>query len=144
MALPRPRLQFPVWVTVRPIDRAGTAYDELGGEPYSRLARGADVRLLAQVEESEALRRQPGQGGPRAPVSARVTFRRRDLEAAGYTVAEGDLLTKIEARKGGYTRDVRWYCTAGAPTGANPCGPTLVSSSWSTRSPARSSREGTG
>lgn len=141
--VPPPRLINPEWVTIRPLNRAATVADDLAGEPYAHLARGADVRVLAQVDEGEAVRRRPGQGGATVPVSARLTFKRRDLEAAGYTPGEGDLVVQRESRDGSYSRDVRWYVQAGKAEGVvGRHGPSLVHVDVGPRAADRTASEG--
>lgn len=143
MPVPPPRLINPEWVTIRPLDRAATVVDELAGEPYAHLARATEVRVLAQVDEGEALRRRPGQGGATVPVAARLTFKRRDLEAAGYTPNEGDLVVKRTSRDGSYEREVRWYVLAGKAEGVLARhGPTLVYAEVGARAPDRTASEG--
>lgn len=141
--IPPPRLRNPELVTIRPIDRDNTVLDELAGEPYAHLARTADVQVLAQVDEGEALRRRGGQGGPTVPVSARLTFLRRDLEAASYTPNEGDLVVARASRDGSYSRAVRWYVQAGKAEGVHGRhGPTLVHVDVGPRAADRTASEG--
>lgn len=143
MPVPPPRLINPEWVTIRPLNRAATVTDELAGEPYAHLARNDDVRVLAQVDEGEALRRRPAQGGATVPVSARLTFKRRDLEAASYTPGEGDLVVLRESRDGSYSREVRWYVQAGKAEGVLARhGPSLVHVEVGPRAPDRTASEG--
>jgi len=137
----RARLINPEWVTIDPIDRAATHVDELGGEPTANIARGAQVRVLAQVDDLSRGRRREGQDGAEPDATIRLTFKTRALRARGYVPADGDRVVKVESRDGRTVQEVLWYIRDNRYTGREHHGPKLIEVRAETHR-AKSRREG--
>lgn len=140
----RARLINPRRVTIQPIDRAGTVRDDLAGEPIGRIARSANVQLLAQFDELGNNMRRPGPGGPQVDAVGALTFRRADLVRLGYQPADGDLLIEVADRRGNNGRTVRLYLQGPTDHGEEHHGPKLVTCALATRTAARAKVEGVG
>lgn len=139
-----PRLFHRELVTISPLDRAGQRLDELGGEPYAKLARGATVELVGQVEEDRRGERRPGQGGASLEEGGTVTFRLADVTASGWTPTAGDEIRQVADRDGANARAVRWYVAEAHRSGKRPRGKAadLVVVRFATRPPSRAPVEG--
>lgn len=131
-------------VTIYPLDRSAQRVDELGGEPYARLARGTTVELLGQVEEDRRGGRRPGQGGAEVQDGGTVSFRLRDVTASGWTPVAGDEIRQVAERDGANPRAVRWYVLEAHRSGKRPRGKRadLVVVRFGTRPPSRAQVEG--
>lgn len=122
----RPRLIRPQLVTVEPIDRSATRYDDLAGEPVGAVARLAPVELRCQVDVNTENRRAPTQGGPVVRIEAKLTFLREDVDAAGWSPSDGDRITRVAALRGGQARVVNWRLVDPREDGISDSGGTLV------------------
>lgn len=106
------------WVTITPIDVAGSPMDALAGASTVRQAYRSAVRLRAQADEGlEWSRLRDGLSGAAVDHQAVITFRRGDADAAGYTPKTGDRVTRIEERDG-TTWPVNMYAAEAFRTGA--------------------------
>lgn len=138
----RPRLIGPELLTIQPIDRSATVVDELAGEYVGSLARSAPVQIRAQVDELRDNERMARQGGAEVRVLWTCTFRRVDLEAAGYLPRNGDLVTERAQRDGSGARSVALYVANAVDSGEILSGRSLVEVDLTDQAPARWGTEG--
>lgn len=93
-----PRLIAPSAVVVEQVNKAATTFDANAREPVRSVARTSAVTLRAQVSWSSNRRlafKAGGQGGVNTEATGYLVFLRRDLAAAGVTLAEGDKVSSI-------------------------------------------------
>lgn len=89
-----PRLLFKVEVTVEPIDKASTNYDDHAREPIRQARRKVDsIKIYAQVQWSSKDRVEPARGGSREHDRTYLVFLVKDLQKKGWTPAKGDRVT---------------------------------------------------
>ena len=138
----RARLINPELVTVLPVARSGQQEDALGGEPYARLPRGAQIQLRAQVDERNRNRRQPDQGGAEVHHAATLTFLRTAVEAASWIPTDGDRVVAVADRNGGSSRTVNWYVVNAQLLAKERARAKLVVVEVSDRGPSRRQVEG--
>lgn len=138
----RPRLIGPERLTIQPIARSATVVDELAGEPVGQVARLPNVVLLAQVDELRDNDRNPGQGGARIPVLFTVTFRRVDVDSAGYTPRDGDRVIERAGPRGERPRALNLYVVNASDSGEILSGRSLVEVDLTDRAPSRWPTEG--
>jgi len=132
--VPIPNLLHPVPVTIEPIDRASTSFDEDAGEPIQAATRAAAVTVPGQVRWTSRNELRMQLGGPVENADGYVTFRFVDLRAAGVT----DLKINDRITRTGSTV-VEVYITKLEPFAHHPDqgGPTLLKAWFKDRSPAK-------
>lgn len=115
------------WVTISPIARDAMLIDDLADEPYSGIARGPSVELLAQVSEISRNTRRPSQSGAKIPARLSLTFLTRDVRASGWNPKDGDLIVSIQGKRRTYDpRPLSLYVQAARFSGKDSCGGQLV------------------
>lgn len=129
-------------LTIEPIDRENTPFDTLAGEPIGNIARGEAITLPAQLETTTESSRTPGQGGARRPVVATAGFLTADVDAAGWSPANGDRVVQVADTKGGRSRAVNWYVQIPQLSGKTHYGNELVVVELVDRDPVRLGSEG--
>lgn len=130
-------------LTIRPIDRPGTHFDDLADEPLAGFARDDAIKCLAQVDDTRRNERTPSQGGARLPVTLEATFLTRQVKAKGWKPMDGDLVTERANKKGGDPVAVNLYLTRVRYDGATHYGNELIIADLVARDP-RQSNEGLG
>lgn len=90
-----PRLIQPIEVTITPIDRASTLYDDNAREPVRQAAYLTPIIIDAQVEWFDSLDADFGPGGALEHMSGYLIIRAVDMTRKGYTPHRGDKITSL-------------------------------------------------
>lgn len=128
-------------VTVEPINRANTQVDELAGEPFTNIARDAQVVARCQLDTSRENDRSAGQGGARRKIQGAITFLTRELRGV-WEPADGDRIVLVADEDGSNARVVNWYLRGTHFQGKTRRGNELIVADVTDRQPARASSEG--
>ena len=101
--MPRPRLIRPTTITIQPVDRTTTEWDQDAREPLRTVARKTTITIPGQPRFGTL--RLGGRGedvwtatGLDESANGFITVRKVDCDAIGYTPSTGDRITKVGAR----------------------------------------------
>ena len=96
------RLLFKVEVTVEPVDKTATEYNNLAREPVLQVARSTQVKINAQVEWTERRRKKENRSGLESKSQGYLVVLTKDLVTKAWTPKVGDKIVDIPGELGTY------------------------------------------
>jgi len=131
-----PNLIHPVPITLRLADKGSALWDEDAGEPVGKVPRSVDKTVDGQVSwkmQDFTMK----EGGKVVTADGYILFRRKDLDAAGITIEEEDLIVNIGEGQGDV--DVNFYVLRIQLRGHYPefGGHTLIKAWYARKAPVR-------